>query len=66
MTRMLPTRLFTSTAVDGEVDVFNRLINDPATIDWTAIHSLHLPEHSTQREGEEFCNLCTRERGSGY
>jgi len=52
MTRMLPTRLLPGTAVDGEVDVFNRLINDPATIDWTSIHSLHLPEHSTQREGE--------------
>jgi len=52
MTRMLPTRLLPGTVVDGEADVFNRLINDPTTNDWTAIHSLHLPEHSTQREGE--------------
>ena len=52
MTRMFPSRLLPGNAVDGEVDVFNRLINDPATIDWTSIHSLHLPEHSTQSEGE--------------
>jgi hypothetical protein len=52
VTRMLPTRLLPGTVVDGEADVFNRLINDPTTNDWTAIHSLHLPEHSTQREGE--------------
>lgn len=52
MARMIPPVIDPDTKSDGEKDVFTRLRDDPATEDWTVLHSLDIAHHLTQIEGE--------------
>lgn len=52
MARMIPSTIGRDTGSPGEHEVFNRLRDDPATQDWTVLHSFDLPRHRTQVRGE--------------
>src|SRR4051794_39502933 len=52
MARMIPAVIDPDTKSPGEREVFQRLRDDPATQDWTVLHSFGLPRHQTQVEGE--------------
>lgn len=52
MTRMIPRVIDPDTPSPGEVEVFNRLRDDPATEGWVALHSLDLMNHPQQLQGE--------------
>lgn len=49
---MIPATIDPRTPSPGERDVFHRLESDPASNDWTVIHSLDLPHHVRQISGE--------------
>lgn len=52
MARMIPPRIAPNTRSPGEIEVFERLRDDPATEDWIVLHSLDIAEHRTQLAGE--------------
>lgn len=52
MARMLPPIIAPGTRSEGEREVFRRLRDDPATSDWTVLHSLGLAEHDERVAGE--------------
>jgi hypothetical protein len=52
MPRFIPPVVHSGTKSEGEKQVFERLANDPATTDWTVLHSYDLPDHVRQLEGE--------------
>ncbi|WP_406279440.1 NERD domain-containing protein/DEAD/DEAH box helicase [Streptomyces sp. NBC_00191] len=49
---MIPPTFDPKTTSPGEREVFERLRDDPATGDWTALHSLGIAKHPTQSQGE--------------
>ncbi|MFF4230219.1 NERD domain-containing protein [Streptomyces sp. NPDC001820] len=49
---MIPPTYDPKTTSPGEREVFERLRDDPATGDWTALHSLGIAKHPTQSQGE--------------
>lgn len=63
MARMLPASVFSGTRSPGEIEIFEKLKLDPATKDWTVLHSLDIADHITQIQGEiDFCVIAP-ERG---
>lgn len=52
MARMIPAHMDPTTTSPGEKMLFHRLANAPGTDDWIVLHSLTLPEHLRQVEGE--------------
>jgi len=50
--RMIPSVFDPNCTSPGEKEIFNRLKNDPATSDWTVLHSLDLANHVSQISGE--------------
>lgn len=52
MARMIPSRIPSTVKSPGEVEVFERLRNDPVTGDWIVLHSLDIAAHQTQQTGE--------------
>ena len=52
MAHMIPLYIAPDTKSPGEVEVFERLKNDPATEEWIVLHSLDIAEHHTQLAGE--------------
>lgn len=51
MAKMIPP-FFDDDVPRGERELFRRLRDDPATADWTVLHSLGIAKHPRQREGE--------------
>lgn len=51
MAVMIPA-ILPNSAPPGEREVFARLRDDPATADWTVLHSLDIAKHPTQVAGE--------------
>jgi len=51
MARMIPP-VMTTYRYDGERDIALRLQNDPATEDWSVLHSLDIANHRSQVAGE--------------
>lgn len=49
---MLPPRIFTQTESPGEIEIFNKLRNDPITENWVVLHSLDIANHRKQISGE--------------
>ena len=52
MAHMIPPRAAPDTRSPGEIEVFGRLKDDPATEGWIVLHSLDVAEHRTQLAGE--------------
>lgn len=52
MAKMIPTRIDDDGVSSGERRVFGLLENDPATTDWTVLHSLGIARRSTGPYGE--------------
>ena len=53
MARMIPPGFDPETRIPpGEVLIFDRLRSDPETSDWIVLHSLDVPQHRRQVEGE--------------
>lgn len=52
MARMIPSVFDPNCTSPGEKEIFNRLKNDPATSDWTVLHTLDLANHVSQISGE--------------
>ena len=54
MANMLPSRIFPKEAgiAPGEEDIFDRLKDDLACEDWWVLHSYHIVNHVSQKEGE--------------
>ena len=52
MARMYPAYIFSGTQSRGEIDVFERLKNDPVTSNWIVLHSLDIAHHRSQISGE--------------
>lgn len=52
MARMIPPVVHPGCGSPGEIDVFERLRDDPATGAWTILHSLDLANHRRQVQGE--------------
>lgn len=48
----MPALISADKAPPGEVDLFYRLRDDPATADWIVLHSLDIVNHQTQVSGE--------------
>jgi len=49
---MYPSHIDSSTKSPGEIEIFNRLKNDPGTDGWVVLHSLDIAEHQSQISGE--------------
>jgi hypothetical protein len=49
---MYPSQIYSGTKSQGEIEIFNRLKNDPNTSSWTVLHSLDIAEHRSQVSGE--------------
>lgn len=49
---MFPAEIYTDTPSPGELEVFQRLRDDPATRDWIVLHSLDVAHHLKQVVGE--------------
>jgi hypothetical protein len=49
---MYPSQIYSGTKSQGEIEIFNRLKNDPNTSNWTVLHSLDIAEHRSQISGE--------------
>ena len=49
---MIPPVIDPDTPSPGEIEVFNRLRDEPGTEGWYALHSLDLPNHGRQVQGE--------------
>jgi DNA polymerase III delta prime subunit len=49
---MYPAQVYSGTKSYGEIEIFNRLKNDPSTSDWIVLHSMDVAEHRTQVSGE--------------
>ncbi len=52
MARMYPPVIAPDTKSEGEREIFRRLRDDPATEDWSVLHSLNIAKHIRQIEGE--------------
>ena len=57
MARLIPARIIDremsgKPPVGGEVEIFERLRNEPGTEDWIVLHSVNIPRHIRQHEGE--------------
>lgn len=52
MARMIPAHMDPMTSSPGEKMLFHRLAAAPGTSDWVVLHSLTLPRHLKQVEGE--------------
>jgi hypothetical protein len=52
MATMYPSHIDASTKSPGEIEIFNRLKNDPGTDNWVVLHSLDIAEHQSQIAGE--------------
>lgn len=52
MATMYPSHIDASTKSPGEIEIFNRLKNDPGTDGWVVLHSLDIAEHQSQISGE--------------
>jgi hypothetical protein len=57
MARMVPARIIDremsgKPPVGGEVEIFERLRNEPGTEDWIVLHSVNIPRHVRRHEGE--------------
>lgn len=52
MARMIPAHMDPTTSSPGEKVLFHKLASAPGTDDWIVLHSLTLPEHLRQVEGE--------------
>ena len=52
MARMSPNIISPDTRSDGERKLFNLLRDDPATKDWTVLHSIDIPRHINNVTGE--------------
>lgn len=52
MARMMPSVVDPTTRSPGEIRLFEKLRDDPGTVGWTVLHSLDLPKHLRQLEGE--------------
>jgi len=50
--RLIPSVRDPATTSPGEAQLFEKLRDDPGTNDWTVLHSLDLPKHVRQLEGE--------------
>lgn len=49
---MFPPSISTGTESPGEIDLFNKLKNDPITQNWIILHSLDIANHKRQISGE--------------
>lgn len=52
MAQMIPPMATQGTKSPGEIEVFERLRDDPATSNWIVLHSLDIAAHQTQQAGE--------------
>jgi len=52
MARMIPASISTNYPSPGEREIFENLKGDPATHDWTVLHSLDVAHHLKQISGE--------------
>lgn len=52
MARMIPPQVHSDCVSAGEREVFVRLRDDPATAEWTVLHSLDVAKHRQQVSGE--------------
>ena len=62
MTLMIPAQMGPSTP-HSEKTFFTELRDDPATDDWTALHSLNIVRHHNKLEGECDMVVLVPERG---
>jgi hypothetical protein len=61
--RMIPRLIARDCPSAGEVEVFNRLRDDPRTADWIVLHSLNLAAHDERVSGEIDFVVLIPERG---
>ncbi len=52
MARMIPARVYTETKSKGELEIFQKLRDDPNTSDWIVLHSLDIAQHVKRLAGE--------------
>lgn len=52
MARMIPSRVYADTKSKGELEIFQRLRDDPNTSDWIVLHSLDIAQHARRLAGE--------------
>jgi hypothetical protein len=63
MAVMIPPVAHDGTRSPGERDLFYRLRDDPATANWSVLHSLDIAHHERQRSGEADFVVIIPERG---
>lgn len=52
MARMIPAKVYTGTNSKGELEIFQKLRDDPNTRDWIVLHSLDIAQHAKRLVGE--------------
>lgn len=52
MAKMYPAQIYSGTKSPGEVEIFQRLRDDPVTKKWIVLHSLDVSHHRSQVRGE--------------
>lgn len=52
MPKMIPAHIYAGTKSPGEVEIFQRLRDDPLTKTWIVLHSLDISHHRSQISGE--------------
>lgn len=52
MSKMFPAHIYPGTKSPGEVEIFQRLRDDPFTKEWIVLHSLDISHHRSQVSGE--------------